>query len=107
MIRGRAARTFCGRARSWVGTRKSDAKKDWRRSSNTTDGKPEVRRPKCESSPNSKAMQQRTDGGLVRAIRRWDLVALFINSIIGAGIFGLPSKLYALSGTYSLLAFVI
>ena len=31
------------------------------------------------------------DGGLVRGIRRWDLVAIAINGIIGAGIFGLPS----------------
>jgi basic amino acid/polyamine antiporter, APA family len=42
---------------------------------------------------------------LKRGIRRWELVLLFINSVIGAGIFGLPSKIFALSGTYSLLAF--
>src|SRR5262244_1006451 len=45
--------------------------------------------------------------GLVRGIRRWDLVAVTINSIIGAGIFGLPSKVYSLIGTYSLIAFVV
>jgi amino acid transporter len=44
--------------------------------------------------------------GLVRGISRWDLVAIAINGIIGAGIFGLPSKVYALIGTYSLIAFV-
>ncbi len=43
---------------------------------------------------------------LVRGIGRWDLTAIVINSIIGAGIFGLPSKVYALIGTYSLYAFV-
>lgn len=43
---------------------------------------------------------------LVRRIRRWDLVGIAINAIIGAGIFGIPSKVYALIGTYSLLAFV-
>src|SRR5262245_53374307 len=43
--------------------------------------------------------------GLVRGIRRWDLVAVAINGIIGAGIFGLPSKIYALIGAYSLIAF--
>ena len=32
--------------------------------------------------------------GLVRGIRRWDLIALTINGIIGAGIFGLPAKVY-------------
>ena len=46
------------------------------------------------------------DEGLVRGIRRWDLVAITINGIIGAGIFGLPSKVYGLIGTYSLIAFV-
>jgi APA family basic amino acid/polyamine antiporter len=44
--------------------------------------------------------------GLVRGIRRWDLVAVAINGIIGAGIFGLPSKVFALIGPYSLIAFV-
>ena len=51
-------------------------------------------------------MQNSEKEGLVRGIRRWDLVALTINGIIGAGIFGLPAKVYALIGTYSLLAFV-
>src|SRR6185295_9169984 len=44
--------------------------------------------------------------GLTRGIRRWDLVAIAVNGIIGAGIFGLPAKVYALIGTYSLIAFV-
>lgn len=43
---------------------------------------------------------------LKREIKRGDLVLLLINSVIGAGIFGLPSKIFALSGLYSLLAFV-
>ena len=51
-------------------------------------------------------MQNTAKEGLVRGIRRWDLVAITINGIIGAGIFGLPAKVYALIGTYSLLAFV-
>jgi amino acid transporter len=34
-------------------------------------------------------------------------VAITINGIIGAGIFGLPSKVYSLIGTYSLIAFVV
>lgn len=51
-------------------------------------------------------MQNHTDEGLVRGIRRWDLVAIAINGIIGAGIFGLPSKVYALIGTYSIVAFI-
>ncbi len=44
--------------------------------------------------------------GLIRGIRRWDLVAITINGIIGAGIFGLPSKVFSLIGSYSLIAFV-
>ena len=44
---------------------------------------------------------------LKRGIQKWDLVLLMINSVIGAGIFGLPSKIFALSGFYSLFAFFI
>jgi APA family basic amino acid/polyamine antiporter len=42
--------------------------------------------------------------GLVRAIGRWSLVALTINSIIGSGIFGLPSVVAGLVGKISPLA---
>src|SRR5438128_2181630 len=45
--------------------------------------------------------------GLVRGIRRWDLVAIAVNGIIGAGIFGLPARVFALIGPYSLIAFVV
>lgn len=51
-------------------------------------------------------MQNKPDADLVRGLRRWDLVAIAINGIIGAGIFGLPSRVYSLIGTYSLIAFV-
>jgi APA family basic amino acid/polyamine antiporter len=51
--------------------------------------------------------EQQSKEGLVRGIRRWDLVAVTINGIIGAGIFGLPSKVYGLIGSYSLIAFVV
>src|SRR5947199_8288814 len=47
----------------------------------------------------------KTDG-LFRGIRKWDLVAVTINGVIGAGIFGLPAKVFALIGSYSLIAFV-
>ena len=43
---------------------------------------------------------------LIRGIGRWDLTAITINTIIGAGIFGLPSKVFALIGSYSLFAFI-
>jgi amino acid transporter len=52
-------------------------------------------------------MVQVTRSDLVRGIRRWDFLALAINTSVGAGIFGLPSQVYALSGAYSLLAYLI
>lgn len=45
--------------------------------------------------------------GLIRGIGRWDFVALFINSIVGAGIFGLPSRVHALIGSYSIFAYLL
>ncbi len=47
------------------------------------------------------------DEKLVRGINRWDLTAIAVNTIIGAGIFGLPSKVFDKIGGYSLLAFVV
>jgi amino acid transporter len=51
--------------------------------------------------------QDSGEAGLVRRIYRWDLVALVLNCVIGAGIFGLPSKAFALAGTYSLVAYIV
>jgi amino acid transporter len=39
-----------------------------------------------------------------RGLGRWDLLGITINSTIGAGILGLPGKVYALLGPYSVLA---
>jgi amino acid transporter len=50
--------------------------------------------------PNPKA-------GLVRAIGRWSLVALTVNSMIGSGVFGLPGTVAALLGRQSVLAVLI
>jgi len=44
---------------------------------------------------------------LVRAIGRWSLVALTVNSIIGSGVFGLPSEVARLTGTASPVAVLI
>jgi basic amino acid/polyamine antiporter, APA family len=44
---------------------------------------------------------------LVRVIGRWSLAALTINSMIGSGIFGLPSQVGGLTGTASPLAVLI
>jgi amino acid transporter len=43
---------------------------------------------------------------LLRAIGRWSLVALVVNSIIGSGVFGLPSTVAALIGRSSIWAVV-
>ena len=43
---------------------------------------------------------------LNRSITRADLTAVVINSVIGAGIFGLPGRVFGLIGNYSLFAFV-
>src|SRR5271170_7636285 len=45
--------------------------------------------------------------GLVRAIGRWSLAALAVNSIIGSGIFGLPATVARLLGQRSVLAVLI
>jgi basic amino acid/polyamine antiporter, APA family len=47
------------------------------------------------------------DKGLIRSIARWDLVAVVLNGVIGAGIFGLPSKIFGLAGGFSIAAFIV
>src|SRR5690606_21419801 len=47
-----------------------------------------------------------TGEGLVRGIGRASMVALFINAVVGAGIFGLPSRVHALLGPWALLAYL-
>lgn len=43
---------------------------------------------------------------LIRGLGRWDMTAIVLNIIIGAGIFGLPSKVYVQIGAWSIFAFV-
>ncbi len=45
--------------------------------------------------------------GLVRAIGRWSLVALTVNSVIGSGVFGLPGTVAALLGRQSVVAVLV
>jgi len=52
-------------------------------------------------------MEQMSQKGLVRGIGRWDLLALTINGMVGAGIFGLPSRIYSLAGVWSVLAYLV
>jgi basic amino acid/polyamine antiporter, APA family len=53
------------------------------------------------------SQRPQTSEGLVRNIGRWSLTALMVNSIIGGGIFGLPSILDAKLGALSPLAYLI
>lgn len=46
-------------------------------------------------------------GELVRAIGRWSLAALFVNCIIGSGVFGLPSIVAADVGRASVVAVLV
>ena len=48
-----------------------------------------------------------TDEGLSREITKWDLIALFVNVTVGAGIFRLPADVQRIVGNYSLLAFTV
>ena len=57
-------------------------------------------------NPSDRAATSRTDEGLVRGIGRASMVALAINAVIGAGIFGLPSRVHALLGPHALLAYL-
>jgi APA family basic amino acid/polyamine antiporter len=50
-------------------------------------------------------MAAASNPGLVRSLRRWDLVAVVLNGVVGAGIFGLPSRVFALTADYSLVCF--
>ncbi|GAC1623160.1 MAG: APC family permease [Candidatus Acidiferrum sp.] len=51
--------------------------------------------------PNLSPAPEPSPKALVRVIGRWSLTALMVNSIIGAGIFGLPSLLAAQTGGLS------
>jgi amino acid transporter len=52
-------------------------------------------------------MAKPAEARLVRSIRRWDLVAVTINAVIGAGIFGLPARVFGFIGDFSVVAFLV
>jgi len=52
-------------------------------------------------------VQTASEEGLVRVIGRWSLAALTINSILGSGIFGLPSQVADLLGRLSPVAVLV
>ena len=45
--------------------------------------------------------------GLIRGIGPWALAAFAINGTIGAGIFGLPAKIQAVVGNYSIVTMLL
>src|SRR5215813_4528371 len=63
----------------------------------------------CVKRPlkTGRMLQLAAEFGLIRSIRKWDLVSVTVNAVIGAGIFGLPSRVYALVGSYRLPAFLL
>ena len=52
-------------------------------------------------------MAAESSSGLVRTIGRWSLAALIVNSVIGGGVFGLPSVVEGRLGKYAPLAYLI
>ena len=64
-----------------------------------------VRRASSVSSTQRNHSAQ--DVTILRRIGRWDLVALMINVTIGAGILGLPAKVFSLAGGFSVLVLVL
>jgi basic amino acid/polyamine antiporter, APA family len=51
--------------------------------------------------------QPNADNSLIRGIGPWALTAFAINVTVGAGIFGLPARIPALVGNYSVVIIVI
>ena len=58
-------------------------------------------------SPHPQRMEKMESPTLVRALGRWSLTALVINSIIGSGIFGLPAIAAGYVGRWSPLAYLL
>ena len=60
--------------------------------------------PETAPKPSS---QDSSNQHLIRAIGRWSLTALVVNSIIGSGVFGLPSAVAARLGKFSPVAVLL
>ena len=61
--------------------------------------------PKNDCFSEGDYLAERTE--LVRAIGRWALTAAVINSVVGSGVFGLPSPLAEFAGTWSPLTVLL
>jgi amino acid transporter len=72
-----------------------------------TEGDESQKKLSCLPRIPSLLEEKMTQDKLIRGISRWDLLAIAINTVIGAGIFGLPSKVAALIGNYGLIALVL
>ncbi len=59
------------------------------------------------STHTEPAQRSLSQTSLIRAIGRWSLAALVVNSMIGSGIFGLPAAVAALLGKRSVVAVLI
>lgn len=66
-----------------------------------------LQRQKLKSSSQSTNGNVAQQGSLVRAIGRWGLTAIVINSVIGSGIFGLPSAVAGQVGVLSPIAVLL
>ena len=53
------------------------------------------------------AAESESSSGLVRTIGRWSLAALIVNSVVGGGVFGLPSVVVGRLGKYAPLAYLV
>src|SRR2546426_11445356 len=60
-----------------------------------------------ETSSRRTVVSNAPQPSLVRAIGRWSLVALIVNSTVGSGIFGLPSIIAGLTGPASAVAYLV
>src|ERR1700722_17757581 len=56
---------------------------------------------------NGEALRGASSSGLVRTIGRWSLSALIVNSVIGGGVFGLPSVVAGRLGKYAPVAYLV
>lgn len=52
-------------------------------------------------------MAAESSSGLIRSIGRWSLAALIVNSVVGGGVFGLPSVVAGRLGKFAPLAYLI
>ena len=58
-------------------------------------------------SRDDKLQTPTSSSGLVRSIGRWSLTALIVNSVIGGGVFGLPSVVAGRLGKYAPVAYLV